>query len=198
MRRFLLAGCLLLVAGALLAVIANRAPTRGSAAPERIAAPPSPGDFVPPPALAAALPREERRAVPPPAAATPPAPDGGDPAPASALPTDPNARLRALEPLRRETIAGLGELKGRVAHCDVRDGTVLVTLETLDRSVRIVDVRIEPLPPGDDPRARPEPADAGGDATHCVRSALVRNVFAAPSARAGRRWEMPLAAGAAE
>jgi hypothetical protein len=110
------------------------------------------------------------------------------------LPKDPSARLRALEPLRREVFSGLAEHHWRVRHCGVADATIYVTLESLDGGVRIVATRVEGTPsePGGDlDAARADPA-----VEDCVRSALVRNVVGAPSARPGRRWEMPFVPGA--
>lgn len=122
-------------------------------------------------------------------APTPPAPAtaaeraGSDP-----FPLDPVGRRRALEPLRREVLAGLAELAGRTARCDLAGATVTVTLETLDRAVRVVDARVERLP---DPDVHADPAAAPEEVQHCVRSGLAGNVVSAPSARPGRRWEMP-------
>jgi hypothetical protein len=110
------------------------------------------------------------------------------------LPKDPSARLRALEPLRREVFSGLAEHHWRVRHCGVANATIYVTLESLDGGVRIVATRVEGTPsePGGDlDAARADPA-----VEDCVRSALVRNVVGAPSARPGRRWEMPFVPGA--
>jgi hypothetical protein len=108
---------------------------------------------------------------------------------AAAQPKDLSDQRRALEPLRREVFAGLGEQHWRVARCGAADATIYVTLESLDGAVRIVDTRVERMPEaehGSDLEAGTmDPA-----VEDCVRSALMRNVVGAPSARPGRRWEM--------
>jgi hypothetical protein len=130
----------------------------------------------------------------------PPVPQAGA-APATAeaapaeLPRDPSARLRALEPLRREVFAGIAEHHWRVRHCGVTDATIYVTVESLDGAVRIVEARVEEAP-STEPGADREAASADPAVEACVRSALVRNVIGAPSAKPGRRWEMPFVPGA--
>lgn len=156
----------------------------------------------PPATLLPPAPASGPSAAPRPAPAGSPASPAGfePPAPsaAAALPVDPDERRAALEPLRREVLAGLADLKGRIAHCGVPRATLHVALQALDGSVRIVDTRIEALPPSGDPRATSgaEPADERID--HCLRSALAGNEIGAPSARPGRRWEMPFDTGSWE
>jgi hypothetical protein len=111
------------------------------------------------------------------------------------LPKDPSARLRALEPLRREVFTGITEHHWRVRHCGVTGATIYVTVESLDGAVRIVDARVEGTPSAE-PGSEREDARADPAAEDCVRSALVRNVIGAPSAKPGRRWEMPFVPGA--
>lgn len=129
----------------------------------------------------------------PPPAVVPPKTGEAPSAGPRELPADPNARLRALEPLRQEVFPGLADLRTRLRHCDDHGATVLVTLESLEGGVRIVALRLEPRPGGDGADAEEEPA-ADERTVHCMRSALVGNVVGAPSARPGRRWEMPLEA----
>jgi hypothetical protein len=166
-----------------------------------------------PPVSSGALAPTVRTAPPPRAPVAPPAPPaaigavpespgaqaGAAPTTAGAgpaeLPKDPSARLRALEPLRREVFTGLAEHHWRVQRCGVADATIYVTLESLDGGVRIVDTRVEGTPSAD-PGGELDSARADPAVEDCVRSALVRNVVGAPSARPGRRWEMPFVPGA--
>ncbi len=196
--KWIAAAGLLFVGGALLFVAAVTAPPSaiGGMPPTGPAGGDSPGD---PPASPPRLP-----AAPGPAHGAGPAPpeaveaDAGAPAPSAAtLPLDPNERRLALEPLRLEVLAGLAGLEGRIAHCAVPRATLHVVLQSLDGAVRIVDTRLEPLPPSGEPRAPGEEAvDERTD--HCLRSALAGNEIAARSARPGRRWEMPFDTGSWE
>jgi hypothetical protein len=198
-KKLLIAGLAVVAAAlALVAVLTrpDRVPSsRGPLAPAveipRAEAPPRAAPPIP--ESPAARPRAEP--VPP---APPPASAAPSPAAAAAeLPKDPEGRLEALEPLRRELFPRLADLRGRIAHCESADATLLVVLETLERAVRIVDVRLEPRPAAAGSREEDD-APADERTVHCVRSALVGNVVAAPSATPGRRWEMPLEAAAVD
>jgi hypothetical protein len=133
-------------------------------------------------------------------AARSPSPGSGARAAASALPRDPAARLQALEPLRRQVVAGLAGLDWRIAHCDVAEldhATLFVTLETLDGAVRIVDARVGALPTPEGDRYFERNPALDEELARCLRGALAGNVISAPGATPGRRWEMPHAPGSA-
>lgn len=149
-------------------------------------------------ALPAAVVQEAARLPPePPPPVQPPAPSAEPVAPATApeLPTSLVDRARALEPLRQEVLAGITGMDGRVVACGLRGFGLVLTLETLDRRVRILEVA---------PRGAEESPDVSGGVAppvpdeaslRCARGALVRSVFDAPSARPGRQWQMSYVAG---
>lgn len=109
---------------------------------------------------------------------------------ASPLPSDIRERQRALEPLRREVFAGLAELDGRVEACQLRDGALHLTLETLEGRVRVLQVRVTATGAGQLATEDQAPPPRDDAAARCVRGALELAVVSAPSARPGRRWEM--------
>ncbi len=51
-------------------------------------------------------------------------------------------KVRALEPLRQEVFAGLASLDPRVERCRLGDADLLLTLETANGSVRVVEVQV--------------------------------------------------------
>ena len=113
-----------------------------------------------------------------------------------ALPPDPRARLKALEPLRREVFAGLADLAGRVEACGVRDANLHLTLETLEGRVRVMEVRVMPAGAGTGGTTDAEPVALEDHPARCVRGALERTIISAPSAKPGRQWEMAWSPGA--
>jgi hypothetical protein len=146
------------------------------------------------PAPVAALPAPEpvREAPPPQVLPRPPAEEVKPPA----LPLDPRERLKALEPLRREVYAGLADLDGRVEACRLRNANLLLTLETLDQRVRVVQVRVEQAGAGAEEASGATPVALDDSAARCVRGALERTIISAPSAKPGRQWEMAWGPGA--
>jgi len=158
-------------------------------------------------------PRRPARFEASPASPAAPAPAGGPPAPEPVraptlqspradeprspdLPADPRARLKALEPLRREVFAGLADLAGRVEACSLSDPNLFLTLETLDGRVRVLEVRVMPAGAGTGGITDAEPVPRDDHPARCVRGALERTIISAPSAKPGRQWEMAWSPGA--
>jgi hypothetical protein len=127
-----------------------------------------------------------------PPGATPVAPAADDPPP-----LDPEERLRALAPLAQDVSRGLVELEDRVAHCALDRATLLVTLESLQGAVRIAEARVSVLTDPSHPPAGDSEPGSDARAERCVRDALEGVGFDAPSAKPGRRWEMPWSPGTA-
>jgi hypothetical protein len=113
------------------------------------------------------------------------------------LPIDPRERLKALEPLRQEVFAGLADLAGRVEGCGLRDASLSLALETLDGRIRVLEVRVLPVGAGTGGTSDAEPVARDDHAARCVRGALERTTFTAPSAKPGRKWGMAWAPGMA-
>jgi hypothetical protein len=143
------------------------------------AAPPAPAE------LPAAAPSQAQR--PPPAAAV----GAGSPTPPPRAPASrrlaraqppstggPPADKGALRLFRRELKVGLAGLEQDVAPCALENASFTLAVETVDGGLRIVD-------------ARPAPGVARDAGAACARKALLGQVIPAPSARPGRRWEMP-------
>jgi hypothetical protein len=141
------------------------APAEAPSPAEPPAAAPAPG-----PAVAAPAPASAPVTPPPPRAVTPPRPRASPPAPPD---------RHALRDFRRELGAGLAGLEQQLAPCALGDASFTLALETVEGGLRIADAR---LAPG-------APASPAG--VICARGALVGHVIPAPSARPGRRWEMP-------
>ena len=95
----------------------------------------------------------------------------------------PREKHQAAISFRQQMIAGIASLKGAVAPCGLADRPLMLSLESVEGGVRVVDVRPD----------RRAPADESAEA--CARSLLVGRLISAPSVEAGRRWQMPLAVG---
>jgi hypothetical protein len=182
MKWILVAGA----AGTLLVFALAFALTSGGPAPERAAPAPAPAPaepvfHAPAPSAPAARTVQPRSEVVEPE----PAPEAP-----SAKPTSPEELLRQLAPLRNEVEAGLADLSPRVAHCGAFSDGLVLTLEALHGVVRIarVDAGTHPEAPDAEAGAGRAPDE---DQVRCVRSALEGNSLAAPSAKPGRRWDMP-------
>jgi hypothetical protein len=174
---------LLLTAGSLYLLwpVSTEPPRRDPA----VSPPPARTEPAPPPPSAAPEPvREASLSQVPPQqlAEAPRTPD---------LPLDPRERLKALQPLRREVVAGLADLAGRVEACSLRDANIFLTLETLEGRVRVLEVRVMSAGAGTGAAGDAEPVARDDGAARCVRGALERTIISAPSARPGRQWEMP-------
>lgn len=192
--RLLLAGMvvvgLLFVAGVLLVLAFERGARRADQAASPPAAPEVPGGTA-------------RRPDATPVAAAPPASNlrPSDPPPpargsaSAGLPASMEERVKALEPLRLEVTRGLAEHEGRIEACRLRGVELVVTLETLDRRVRVLDVAPRGADGGTDASGGVAPPQPDEEAVRCVRGALGRTVFAAPSAAPGRTWQMSYVAG---
>jgi hypothetical protein len=94
------------------------------------------------------------------------------------------ARRGALAALRRELIAGFARLEERVSRCSPGDVAFVLTLESVDGGIRIVEAHLV---------SRGSASDAE---LACALAALRGEQVAAPSARAGSRWEMPFSVAA--
>ena len=110
------------------------------------------------------------------------------------------ARRRALSSLRRELIAGVSDLRRKLAACAGSEAVLPVdsqsptdrataarselsltlAVESVKGGVRVVDARAEP------------PGSVTEAALQCARAQLKGQVIAAPSAEPGSAWQMPL------
>ncbi len=99
-------------------------------------------------------------------------------------------RAAALEPLRQEVFAGLASLEPRIDGCQLRDAELLLTLETMDGGVRVVEVQVAAAGPSTAEATGIAPTPLDDHAVRCVRRNLEQASFKAPSAVAGRRWEL--------
>jgi hypothetical protein len=151
---------------------------------------------VAPAASAPAAPEPQPESVPsvrpaaPPAAARPPEPAVPAQASDAPLPSDVRARRAALAPLGAEVERALAALDGRVLACKLARPELALQLETLERRVRIADVRVHARDPGEIPEGVQSPPAEDERAVACVRRALLDELLDAPSARPGRRWEL--------
>jgi len=151
-----------------------------------------------PPSVQAPPPRPLEPLPPLPSPAAPPAQPAPAPQPAKAevLPSEPAARVVALEPLRREVHAGLEMLATTVRACRLPDVDLMLTLETLPGRVRVSEVVIQPRGAAEAERtSAPLPA-LDIEAARCVRGALEGRVLEAPSSQPGRPWVMTWEPGA--
>ncbi len=137
------------------------------------------------------------QAAPPAAPPAPPAPAGPAAPLGPAAPSTPPApqdsleeKVRALEPLRQEVFAGLAALDARVERCRLSDADLLLTLETSSGSVRVVDVQVAAAGAATAEMTGVAPPPLDEAAVACVRRSLRGETLRAPSAVAGRQWEL--------
>jgi hypothetical protein len=172
-----LAGIAAFLAASLLAV--NWTERRAPGPPE------APARSVPAPAAPA--PTSSRPPEPAPTSERPVPPVSG---PGTALPSSMAERARALEPLRQEVMAGLAALDPRIESCQLRDADLLLTLETVSGAVKVLQVQVEAAGAATAEATGIPPAPLDELAVRCVRRLLEQSAFQAPSAVAGRRWEL--------
>jgi hypothetical protein len=156
-------------------------------------------DRTPPPAPAPSPARSAGTEAPlaAPAPARPAVPLAPPAAPAAAPPPPPElvpftaGLVRQLEPMRQEVFAGLADLEGRIRACGLRDAQLALFLETQEGAVKVLRVRVLGLPTGSEVADTASLPERDDPAAACTRGALEGQVLASPSARPGRRWEMP-------
>lgn len=124
------------------------------------------------------------------------------PAPAAEAPVaasrqfsaDPTTLIRELEPMMREVSTGLEDLDVR-GGCVAGDARVVVTLESADGAVWVLDAEVTAVlhevvaNPGDTGRDY-QPGDVDAAGARCMVEAFRGKKIIAPSALPGRRWTM--------
>ena len=136
------------------------------------------------------VPLAQSRTQPPEAAPAPAPPVSPEDARRPAPPAPISEQARALEPLRQEVFAGLASLDPRVEGCQLRDADLLLTLETTDGGVRVAEVQVAAAGAATSEATGMTPPALDEHAVRCVRRTLEQASFKAPSAVAGRRWEL--------
>ncbi|MFO0581980.1 MAG: hypothetical protein U0229_06895 [Anaeromyxobacter sp.] len=185
MTRGLLAGLaaiVLLAAGGVGLVLSLEGPVKGPAA-----APPPPEAAAPVPAPIVLS--KGTAPAPPPREAPPRPREPGEGTAKETLPVDLAERAVALQAWTAEINGALHAYADRVRPCRLLHTEVLLTFESLDRRVRVVDVKATTHDPKEFPPAFPIPPPEDPGAVDCARRQLLDVILSVPSAREGRRWE---------
>ncbi|MFT3917084.1 MAG: hypothetical protein QM704_24250 [Anaeromyxobacteraceae bacterium] len=177
-----LAGIVLLAAGGVWLVLSLEGPVKGpGAAPAPEAAAPAP---LPQIVLPNASP-------PPPPREAPPKPrEPGEGTAKETLPADLGERAAALQAWTAQIQEALHAYADRVRPCRLLHAELLLGFESLDRRVRVVEVKGTAHDPKEFPAGVPVPPPEDPGAVDCARRQLQDVILSVPAAREGRRWEM--------